>query len=332
MNQSHPIACFVHLGNSIPRHLRENIVRTRRLFPHLELLLITDVPWSLLGFSEELGVDVRRPFQGSDCRVQPPQLGWDQRFWRGYWQKTFDRLFALQEAFIGNPNRTVVHIESDVLLLPSFPFSHFEDASKAYWGHVGDAHDVAALLIIPDLEKLKVILDKLSSLAHADPTITDMTGLRRIVQDGFHDHTYLPMVPGDSGAREMGLFDGGPWGHYIYGTDPRAHYGFRIAGRTMKLSRFVPSESNLVVAGEQILVNGIPLHSLHVHSKAHFAFSDDFEKLRLRIQRARRQSQLFRATFVLSAFLMSMRTMLPTWGKSALSWAKWRRLIGRMRR
>lgn len=332
MTPRHPIACFVHLGTSIPRHLRENLVRTRRLFPHIEILLITDVPLSRLDFAGKLGVNVRQPFQRSDFGVQPPQLGWDPRFWSGYWQKTFDRLFALQEAFNDNPDRTVIHIESDVLLFPSFPFSNFKNAKKVYWGNVGNDHDVAALLIIPDRNILNDLLERLSRLASSDPTITDMTALNRIVQDGFHDQKYLPMAPGDEGDREVGLFDGGPWGHYIYGTDPRAHYGFRIAGRTMSLSRFIPSEFDFVVMGEQLLVNDIPIHSLHVHSKAFFAFSDDFQKLNLRIQRARRKFQISRATFVFSAFLLSMRTMLPTWGKSALSLAKWRRLIGRLRR
>lgn len=329
MNQHHPLPCFVHLGDSIPRHLKENLSRTRRLFPELEILLITDVPQSSLGFAEQLRINVANPLDVSDGAIKAPSLGADPRFWGGYWQKTFERLFALQAAFSDNQRRTIVHIESDVLLLPSFPFDYFVDPQQIFWGEVGNSHDVAALLIIPDCEALLSLLQELTQVVQADPGVNDMTALHKIALAKSIDHKYLAMIPEDEGSNEAGLFDGLPWGHYIYGTDPRAFYGRRIVGRTMSLSRFAPSDYQLRVEGQHLLVNGLPLHTLHIHSKALFAFKDASLQLQQRISRARRKPQLLRTSFLIPAFVFSMKTMLPIWLRSALSYSKWRQMLGR---
>ena len=294
-------------------------------------MLITDVPTSKLGFADDLHVQVRVPLEISNGAIQPPSLGSDPRFWRGYWQKTFNRLYALQAAFTDNPGRTLIHIESDVLLLPSFPFDYFVDPQHVIWGEVGKAHDVAALLIIPNREALLSLLQELSDLVELDPGLNDMTALHKIAIDKRIDHKYLAMIPDDEGARDAGLFDGLPWGHYLYGTDPRAFYGRRIVGRTMTLSRFAPSDYELRVEGQNLLVNGLPLHTLHIHSKALYAFTDTPLDIQQRIEKARRGSTLLRTSFVVSAFVFSMRTMVPIWLKSALSYSKWRQLLGRLR-
>ena len=294
-------------------------------------MLITDVPTSKLGFADDLHVVVRAPLEISNGAVQPPSLGYDPRFWRGYWQKTFNRLYALQAAFTDNPGRKLIHIESDVLLLPSFPFDYFVDPQHVFWGEVGNAHDVAALLIIPNREALLSLLQELSDLVELDPGLNDMTALHKIAIDKSIDHKYLAMIPYDEGARDAGLFDGLPWGHYLYGTDPRAFYGRRIVGRTMILSRFAPSDYELRVEGQNLLVNGLPLHTLHIHSKALFAFTDTPLDIQRRIEKARRGSTLLRTSFIVSAFVFSMRTMVPIWLKSALSYSKWRQLLGRSR-
>ena len=331
MNQNHPLPCFVHLGDSIPRHLEENIARTRRLFPELEIMLITDVPKSRLGFADDLRVHVKEPLEISDGAIEAPSLGSDPRFWHGYWQKTFNRLYSLQAAFTDNPGRTLVHVESDVLLLPSFPFDYFVDPQQVFWGEVGNSHDVAALLIIPNREALLSLLQELSHLVELDPGLNDMTALHKIAIDKSIDHKYLAMIPDDEGSRDAGLFDGLPWGHYLYGTDPRAFYGRRIVGRTMSLSRFAPSDYELRVEGQNLLVNGLPLHTLHIHSKALFAFTDTPLDIQQRIEKASRGPQLLRTSFIASAFVFSMRTMLPIWIKSAISYSKWRQLLGRSR-
>lgn len=331
MNHRYPLLCFVHLGDSIPRHLIENLVRTRNLFPELDLMLITDVPKSKLGFSQDLDVNVVEPLDFPEGAIPAPTLGSDPRFWGGYWQKTFNRLFALQAAFTDNQGRTLVHVESDVLLLPSFPFDYFVDAEKVSWGEVGNAHDVAALLIIPNREALLSMLQELSRLVQDDPGLTDMTALHKIAIAKSIEHNYLAMIPEDDGSSDAGLFDGAPWGHYLYGTDPRAFYGRRIVGRTMSLSRFTPSDYELRVEGQKLLVNGLPLHTLHIHSKALFAFTDTPLDIKNRIENARRGPQLLRTRWIVSAFVFSMRTMLPIWLKSALSPSKWRELLGRAR-
>lgn len=331
MNPNNPLACFVHLGESIPTHLRENLARTRRLFPELEILLITDVPESKLGFTAKLAVKVQRPLDASRGVIEPPSLDADPRFWGGYWQKTFNRLFALQAAFRDEPRRTLVHIESDVILLPSFPFENFVDSQQVLWGEVGQHHDVAALLIIPSREALARLLLELSNEVNRDPTLNDMTALHKIAKSNSIDQAHLAMIPEDEGSEKAGLYDGLPWGHYLYGTDPRAFYGRRIVGRTMSLSRFRPADYELSVAGQLLLVNGVPLHTLHIHSKAIFAFQDSAEELQQRIDSAGKESELLRTRFVLSAFTFSIRAMLPIWTKSAFSLAKWRIFLKRFR-
>jgi len=110
-----------------------------------------------------------------------------------------------------------------------------------------------------------------------------------------------------------------------------AFYGRRIVGRTMILSRFAPSDYELRVEGQNLLVNGLSLHTLHIHSKALFAFTDTPLDIQRRIEKARRGSTLLRTSFIVSAFVFSMRTMVPIWLKSALSYSKWRQLLGRSR-
>lgn len=164
----------------------------------------------------------------------------DHRFRGGFWKYTFERLFALQQYHEKNPEVKLLHIESDVLLLPSFPWTKFLRYESIAWLNVNETHDVAALVHLPNLNATISFCDFLRKQLRDNPETTDMYALLSFANSFPEKHKYLPSLNNinsrevgldllklniDSSSYFKGFFDPLALGIWYFGQDPKNNYG-----------------------------------------------------------------------------------------------------------
>lgn len=341
----HPTILFVHLGTAIPGYLRENILRTRALFKDKKIVLVHDSHNSPSAIAE-LGAQPFSFEQQSLAKIGivAPLLGHDSNFWKGYWQNTFNRLFAIGAYQSAHQNEAVIHIESDVVVFPSFPFDDFKKLNKLAWPRVSETHDVASIVYSPSVTEYFDFLLELMKTAKAEPLTTDMLAMSKFSRDFPEKVIALPTMPwsasyrnevqGDKDAWDLfhGVFDGLTLGHWFTGRDPKNAWGVRRR-------YLVPLESPLdysiyrFSADERgcLLLNDLyPVFSLHVHSKNPGYFkvrNKEFIERETSIVNSRADKD----HFSLSAFVFTIRTHARDFSRAALMPEKWIRLLKRLR-
>lgn len=344
---------FVHLGTSLPSYLVSNLKRTRALFPDRNIVLIHSGQrglGSLKGIVELFRYD---PQELAALALDAPELDQDQGFWDGYWQHTFERLFALGAWQASNQER-FIHVESDVILFPHFPFAAFDRMSLPAWPTVSATMDVASIVFSPNFDSYREVLVGLRQFALSNPKCTDMSALSQFAMANPSKFTRLPAHPDavsedpeaqhDFNSQEgqfPGIFDGLTLGHWFSGRDPRNSWGVR--------SRYiVPLDSPLMfddfwftsdgkgnlfatrVSGEKIgSSKPVPIYCLHVHSKALGYFESKGTKfLSLEVETVNQRSD--RRRFFIRPFLKHLRTHALSLLRASASIAAWKTLMSRI--
>ncbi len=315
-----PIAVYVHLGSNLPKHLKLSLSRHQLLFPNQDLALITshdqhfDLPQSIKQFkvdSEELEKDLFAEM--SQKR--------DFEFRKGFWKYTLQRFFAIGEFHKVNSNRRITHIESDVLLMPNFPWEKFAEIDKLAWLKVNSRLDVAAIIHFPTLDLTQKFLGEISRLTRLNPDTTDMLVLHGAAVNLQHLHQYLPSItpynvhnPKSYGASEKdqlnyfeGIFDPAILGIWNFGQDPKNSFGLR--------KRYVGDESHDMNPRKTKLKfecgvltdqNQIPVFSLHLHSKYLPLFSANWSNaLEFGLLQAQKQRKTY--SFEIKAMYWAIR-------------------------
>jgi hypothetical protein len=286
---------FVQLGLEKPRHLIQNIKLIRSMFPSVAIHCILsknsalqrDLPSfvNCIEYCPEKKVD--RLFDESEIELS---------FRKGYWRYTLERLIAIESAYIGNPESKFIHVESDVLLLPSFPFMNFLNVQKVSWLPYDCNSDIASLMYFPSFEKNLEFTKDLMSLLVSNPKLTDMKALYEL-RNRYPDRYYLlptskenlinlrnPNVESISRFTENfeGIFDSLPIGMWLTGIDPRNNFGFTRYFETEKIRKMQtfmqPSEYPIKFINNSELFyqtkdNTVKIYNLHVHSKSNEIFS-----------------------------------------------------------
>ena len=75
------------------------------------------------------------------------------RFRNNFWLLSLERLLVLSEVHNEYLESRILHIESDVLLLPNFPWDIFNDLNTLFWSTYEPDRDVAALLFSPSAKE-----------------------------------------------------------------------------------------------------------------------------------------------------------------------------------
>ena len=293
---------FVHLGRNIPGHLVENFLSFKARFPELEVkLIISDdckVPKRLSSNHLYFDNSAKRDYLFLD-------FDYDLKFRNQFWRKSIERIMAVCEYQINNLNTAVLHLESDILILPNFPFHIFERISSIAWQNYNDDRDVASILYIPDIGASAWLYKKLSEQISKDKTITDMSALRAIrrahpavchvipnLPAGNHladnpKHLFLSAPPVNY-VQTNGVFDSAQIGMWLLGMDPRNTYGvLRLHNRGILDSGEAPIDpSRMSYSMDDVggLHAGFedgktyPIFSLHVHSKELQLFKLDYSR------------------------------------------------------
>lgn len=286
-----PIAVFVHLGPNLPKHLKLNLNRHLRLFPAQELVLITshDQTFQISDSIQQFKVNCDE-LQFDLFNEMKSQL--DFNFRQGFWKYTLQRFFAIGEFHQSNPNRGITHIESDVLLMPNFPWQEFSKLRKLAWLKVNSEIDVAAIVHFPNLEYTVKLLNEIETCARVNSGTNDMIVLHDSASRLRSFHHYLPSLTsqnahktemfGDAELKSLemfgGIFDPLNLGLWYFGQDPKNSFGLRTRYLGDNSHNLNPNKTRLKFA-DGILNDGsgTMVFSLHIHSKFLPLFGKNWE-------------------------------------------------------
>lgn len=287
---------YVHLGGKLPEHLLLNAKRHQQMFPEIEVIVIVDsfenVKYlkynQIASFFFESDTTTKRLIENSKL---------DYNFRDGFWIYSLIRLFALAEYQIIENQPNILHIESDVLLLPNFPWKIFSTLKSIYWTRFNQDKDVAALVFIPSSDRAVKFKDSMMKALQQNPDLTDMSLLSKLSTDNPEYFRILPSLDTPMGhlqnklspitpeaqriiGEEMslfgGVFDPAAIGMWLTGQDPRNYFGTtKVHGRNIIDSgdSFTdPSNISYSLNESKELLGGVDgdmfkIFNLHVHSK-----------------------------------------------------------------
>jgi hypothetical protein len=268
---------LIYLGEQVPRYVFLNAIRMARLF-NLDTYLFIE---SCAQVPEEINKVARLSVReiSRDAFEDAPSLRHNKKFREGFWFHTIERLLFLKGIHqeFGEKTR-ILHVEADMLILPSFPFVS-SLGNKLKWFRYNEVGDVASLVYLPDISETEWLYSRLVFEMQEDLCVTDMSALRRIRSkhpsriDVFDD---LHLIMNQKSSRDV--FDGLSFGMWICGADPRNTYGMQYLHEN---GSYAPEEgeklSDLLQGAELYLDDGIlrfsrqdlllDVHCLHIHAK-----------------------------------------------------------------
>lgn len=285
---------LIHLGRRLPRWLLPNAALIQEQF-ECDVTVVVDYQINYRFLTE----NKIRAWYWDATNSSPQDHLFDEAlfyFRDGFWKETTRRFWALHN-FQKVVKVPLLHVESDVLLMPSFPFHKFSRLKTPLAVPLSAPnYGVASIFYTASHEALRELLAlwdqkdfelEASSRGHFS---NDMTRLGASVQR-FPDlisslPTLLPCaLPSDtydSSNRTLsrnfevfeGIFDAATYGQYLFGFDPRNERGVRrvyswreyhtARPRTM---RFRQSASGDLFVTDSAHSTGIPIFNLHIHSK-----------------------------------------------------------------
>lgn len=315
-----PIAVYVHLGPNLPKHLELSLNRHLDIFPGQNLVLITshDQHFNLPREIEQFKVNTDE-LEADLFKEMSKELDFDFR--KGFWKYTLQRFFAIGEFHLSHPTRSLTHIESDVILMPNFPWEDFARLEKLAWLRVNSKVDVAAIVHFPTANHTKALLGEVSRLARLNPGTNDMLVLHDAAGVLKTQHEYLPSLTNSNANQRVtlsateeaslknfgGIFDPLNLGLWYFGQDPKNSFGVRkryVGDLSHDLN---PIQTDLKYeSGILSDKSGTTIFSLHIHAKYLPLFGPNWERaLHLGLIEARGKHR--RISFSLRALILALK-------------------------
>ena len=292
---------FIHLGNKIPKYLELNLARTKEMFPMIQVVLVSDYELNSK-IADSIGVKFWQYTRESSIELVLEELGHDLNFRNGFWKFSIERLIALCDyRKTLDETKVATHIESDVLLMPNFPFSVFDELNMSGWLRFNADHDVAAIITLASNDFADKLRNAVIQKIKENPKLTDMTVLSKISQKFPNDFLILPSL--ENPESEMvnryskadhaldlqkmsqnftkfnGIFDAAPIGMWMIGQDPRNHRGILRRYIDMNESYIHPGRTKYYLRDSSITNSqGVSIFNLHIHSKEEKYFGRNWEK------------------------------------------------------
>jgi hypothetical protein len=292
----------VYLGDSIPEYFWANI---DYLLSVQDKFLIDIITTHSL---DTLPIDSNR-LQHYKYSPDPQvsellcKLNLDFKFRDGFWQYSLERLFALTQYHQQLGDESVLHIESDVLILPNFPFSELVNLDKLAWSKVDATRDVASLVFFPSSTTSRWLESEMIRILREVSVIDDMAILN-VISSQFPSRV-MNLPTANSMESEIlnrsvtislppnlcsefqkfgGIFDPGSIGIWLTGSEPRNHFGITKkydSEELRKMNLFIDPGSvrySFSEKGDLTYHDGtseISIYSLHIHSKNISYFEED---------------------------------------------------------
>ena len=272
---------LVHLKTKPPRHLIRNLRYLRESFPQLGITLASDLDRRDVTLPN--GVDYFLVPQGGTSSKLLSASSLSGRFRGGFWPLTLARLGALEDWHLEHPGRSLLHLESDMLLMEYAPVETISKLETLAWLTVSPELDLAGFVFSPHVDSTSLLLREVIAELEKDPLVTDMQIMYRVRKRLVDQVVALPGLDSlpmlragipDLSSREFeGIFDSLPIGMWLAGEDPRNFFGLtRYLNRNPEdafLAR--PVDSYFFLGGDVLFVAqgdvSVPVYSLHVHSK-----------------------------------------------------------------
>jgi len=267
---------LVYLGNRVPNYVIQNANRLAELF-QFDVYLFVD---SLENIPTDIDFDARINVREivTVQKADGALFGHDANFRGGFWLHTFNRLLQIKEIHreLG-PNDPILHIEADMLIMPSFPFKSVL-AKNLKWFRYNEVSDVASLVYFPSFVETEWLHAQLLNEINDDSIVTDMSALKRIRdRNPSRIEVFQDILMKDVDQR-VGIYDGLSLGIWLCGVDPRNTFGMSIIHENSEYKvddtsdlgdLFVDSEIYLEDGKIKFLREGVVqnIHCLHVHSK-----------------------------------------------------------------
>lgn len=287
-----PSAVYVHLGSDIPIHLKYGLVRHKSLFPDQRVILIAD---EFVKVEKFVDIEI---FSIDSANLQKNLFDsmskhLDFNFRGGFWKYTLQRFFAISKFHETCPQSNLVHIESDVLVMPEFPWKQFSSLKTLAWLKVNDNIDVAAIVFLPNSGDSKLLSSEIMRFALENPLINDMEALHQFAKENPLSQVYLPSVTPDTlrrpetlKTRELnmlehfeGVFDPLILGLWNFGQDPKNTFGIRRRYVDDVSHHLHPEKAHLKYSNGILLdQHDVRVYSLHLHSKYLPLFGPNWER------------------------------------------------------
>ena len=333
-NSESPCIIFAHLGSINPKHLWPNIQRTHSLFPTAEIHFIKDSNLRIPSKVRSI-VTIHEYLRTPEiAKIRSAHLH-DSSFRQGFWWLSLERIIAVGQAHLATGRQHAIHLESDVMLMPNFPWGSLSD-SQIHWCRYNEARDVAAIVSLPSQAHTEWLMKEIIQRIGLDSTHTDMTLLSEISQVNDQMVQILPSL----GTTEMdlrnlnnssklleslsldnsyvskGIFDGAAIGMWLCGQDPRNHYGvtrYRSQNIIESGDSFVDpsrfgfsynSQDGLRMLKEN---SYLEIWNLHIHSKNQRLLGLDWEAELQRILGMKNKCREFDLKILLSLILSNLR-------------------------
>jgi len=291
---------FVQLGPYNYKHLLLNIELVNRIFPHILInCIISKESNYIKTIPSYVNVFIYEPSSKVNELMESKSI--DKKFRNGFWRYSLERLIAIESFYSKNRDRVLLHVESDILLLPQFPFNEFLKLKQIYWLPVNPESDIASLVFFPSYELTKEFRKDLLSYISKAKIPTDMKALSHLRQKFPEKYRLLPVshsslpklgtlktqTSTDSQVDFDGIFDASKIGMWLTGIDPRNSYGLSELFATEKLTldnsfvdpsaypiRFTENEGLYFEVGKQKII----IYNLHIHSKSKKIFSRNWNE------------------------------------------------------
>lgn len=278
MREPHTLV-FVHLGDRLPVYAKQAIKQARRFNPSCEIVLIANraalkqviLPKLTKIIVEEL--DRSKAHQEFLTKTKLDQASRD-----GFWVKTMERFFILDEAMKKYKMEDVIHLEYDNMVYTDFKtylptFRGYKTGLAAPFD--ADKRCIPSCVYIKSHDVLHSLIEYIN--AGADEGLFDMFALAKYRNEtGKIDP--LPLTPEEGGES---VFDAAALGQYLGGIDPRN--GPSRIGFVNETCYFDPSNYQFLWEKDEqgrfvpYMINkkGIKsrINNLHIHSKNLISFA-----------------------------------------------------------
>lgn len=296
---------FVHLGRTLPKYLVYNMDRFKKLFPTISFILILN-DRQLFLYCKEKNIPVFL-YENHDSLLESylSKIHNTEKFRSNFWRFALERIFAILSFHDLNPNKSILHIESDVLVLPNFPWETVLQSKHLMWNSYSLERDIASLFYSPSVQASRFLEAELKNYFTFGTRYTDMSILRlfsinhpdKMIYFNSSKSEFLPLKFSRSMHLETnhsrnrfldsanGVFDSAANGIWLTGQSVENNFGvLRLHHRNLESSAEI-DPSDLEFTGDSnsnifITYNGKikPLYSLHIHSKNEKLFGPSWER------------------------------------------------------
>jgi len=266
---------WVELGRNIPRYLKRNIKLHRRLYPNSNLVLVTDRQYEDSNLSEVFDVNELTKSSLHQNFVEINKV-WNSHQ-MSFWINTTKRLFVLHDHILTSGLSSIIHLESDVILLDYDSAKKVCEIATATnqiaYPMYDDSFGSAGIIFIPNHRALEGCLNFIINHWETEGE-TDMSLLGKYRSHSFTLYNGINDEFGNQPSGSQVVWDGGRLGQYFLGTDARnsrfplsRRYkgGLLNPSEVAKLERirfnFEMVKRNPQTGGRKILA------SIHVHNK-----------------------------------------------------------------